>query len=529
MTDTYSPALVEFKAEVVDAADDAGGIRARIVPYGAPAPYGAGTVQFRRGGLALPAEPVPLTMDHGPRVLDRIGVLRDFQEDEDGAYATFQFSDVPAAQQVRTLIRDGAVTDVSIGVAEYATEGTGRDRTMTGVLDHVSVVHHGRFRDAGAGSKLLAVHNHATQEDTVENIDTGADTGAPDTATMADVETIRAEFAASVREDLAEFGATLDELRQALTEAPPVTSDHAWEAHLDAGIYRALGLDEMAEHAIADVVGDLGAADASPLAPDYYSGSALQQNIDRRRPLFAAAGRAEFPAYGNNLLSARVSQEVSVASGTAEKAEPSSQDLQLAAVTFPVEAHKGVVDVSMELIRRSNPDVMTVLRNSYLRQYAISTNADLATKLAAAATNTGAVLTTGTYAGLVTDIITQSNVIEDATGLPGDRLAVTGAQWIAILSLMDGGDRRQFAINGVQNADGSANLTTRAIDVGGVLIFRDYSVSNAIQFNQLSVRVGERAPEVMADRNLQAMGYDVGVFGETVAALWAAGTREFAA
>ena len=522
-------ALIEFRAEITDDAAGTGGLRARIVPYGAPAPYGAGTVQFLRGGLTLPTEPVPLTVDHGPRSLDRIGVLEDFQEDDDGAYASFRFSDVPDAQTIRTLIRDGALTDVSIGVAEYATEGTGKARTMTGVLDHVSVVPQGRFGKSGAGSKALSVHDH-TEETIVENETLPAD--APDQTIVQtfDADGLRAEFQDTLGRELAEFGSSLDEIRRMLTDTGPArVPDNAWMAAVDAGIYRALGLDELAEHAIADVIGDLGAADASGIVPDWYYANGLQQNLDRRRPLFTAAGRAQFPEYGNNLLTAEVDQEVQVASGTAEKAEPASRALQASAVTFPVEAHKGVVDVSMELMRRSNPDVMAVLRNSYLRQYAISTNADLATKAAAAAANTGAALTTGTYAGLIGDIITQSNAIEDATGLPGDRLAVTGAQWIAILSLIDGGDRRQFAVNGPENADGSALLTARGIDVGGVVIFRDYSVTNAIQFNQASVRVAERAPEVMADRNLQAMGYDVGIFGETVAVLWGAGMAEYAA
>ena len=517
--------FVNFAAEVVELEEleATGRARARIVPYGVAAPYGTGTVRFEAGGLELPSDPVPVTIDHGTGVLDRIGVLTGFEELEDGAYGELRFSDVPAAQSVRTLLRDGAVTDVSIGVASPSTHGSGEARTMSGLLDHVSIVPRGRFRgDHGAGARVLAVHDTRPEEvdpmETNETMTPGFEAAAED---------LRAEFRDTLTAELAEFGSTLDDLREQLAANPPPVAEHAWEAQLDAGIYRALGLGELAEHAIADVVGDLGTGDASPLAPDFYWAGGLQQNIDRRRPLFTMAGSATFPAYGNDLTSARLTQEVQVGTAAAEKAEPASRALTLTGTTFPIVAHKGVVDVSMELMKRSNPDVMRVLRDSYMRQYAISTNADLATKVEAAGTETGAVLDTSDYASLASDLITQSNVIEDATGLPGDRLAVTGAQWAVILGLVDSADRRQFSRSGDAAADGSALLTARAINVAGIWIFRDYSVSHAIQYNELTIRVAEDTPEVMADRNLSAMGYDVGLFGQTVAVLWPAGIIEY--
>lgn len=267
---------------------------------------------------------------------------------------------------------------------------------------------------------------------------------------------------------------------------------------------------------------------ASGLAPTFYWAGGLQQNVDQRRPLFANAGTAEFPAYGNDMQSAKVTQEVSVGQ-SAEKAEPSSQALHVAPITFPVVAHKGVVDVSMELMRRSNPDVMRVLRNSYMRQYAIATNADIAAKALAAGGATGAVLDTTSYGAFIKAVAEQSNAIEDATGLPGDRLAVTSTQWIEILSFTDGGGRRIFAPIGPENADGvTGPVVSRSIELAdGTRVFRDYSVAAAIQYNSATLARGEAAPEVMADRNLKAMGYDVGIFGETVVYTWAEGLKRY--
>lgn len=503
--------LIQFTAQI--ATDETSGeLRARIVPFDQAVPYGRGTVQFAKGSLTVP-DVVPMTIDHGDSVLDRIGVMDTYLETDEAGFASLRFLDTERAQDVRTIIESGAVADVSIGVADYTTEGN-TDVVMSGTLDHVSIVTHGRFsRTPNHPAKILSVHQEGEpMEDT-------------------NMEAMEAPTTTVVEFDDSHLIDEIKRLADDIDALKPTTREARFSADqvADAAIAQIFGMPQLSEHALADVIGDLGSADASGLQPDYYWPGGLQQNIDRRRPLFAAGGMAEFPTYGNTLASARVTQEVAVGSGTAQKAEVASQALQVIPTSFPIVWHKGAVDVAMELELMSSPDVRRVIRDSFWRQYAIATNTDAYAKLSAVATPTGAALDTSSYGAFVAQIIDTSNLIEDATGLPGNFLAVTPAEWGAILALTDGDDRRQFAVNSPSNADGAANLTVRSINIAGVNVFRDYSTTVATQFNQESFRKAERNPIEVAVTNVAKMGTDRGIIGASVIVHWAAGIYDYAA
>ena len=72
-------------------------------------------------------------------------------------------------------------------------------------------------------------------------------------------------------------------------------------------------------HALADVIGDLGSADASGIVPDSYWSGGLQHNVDKRRPLFNTAGSAPFPTSGNNLELPHVTQDTTVEAHAARR------------------------------------------------------------------------------------------------------------------------------------------------------------------------------------------------------------------
>ena len=164
-----------------------------------------------------------------------------------------------------------------------------------------------------------------------------------------------------------------------------------------------------------------------------------------------------------------------------------------------------------------------------LTAYATAVEGDASTKLQAAGTHTGAALDTATYAALVADLITTSDLIEDAIGSPGNILGVTPAQWIAILSLMDGGDRRQFSMMNPQNADGSGSLVTRGIDIGGIFVYRAPAALVALQYNQDSYKNAEKSPMNVVTTNVELMGRDVGILGATVNVTWPEGIYSYEA
>ena len=72
--------LAQFSVGLADLeVDDVGSLTARLVPFNTPMAYGSGRIQFAQGGLTVPAGTVvPLTIDHGTSVLDRVGVMKAY-------------------------------------------------------------------------------------------------------------------------------------------------------------------------------------------------------------------------------------------------------------------------------------------------------------------------------------------------------------------------------------------------------------------------------------------------------------------
>jgi len=489
----------EFKAQITESA--AGSLTALIAPFGVSVPYGRTTVEFAAGGIHVPNTPIALTVDHDSGVLSAIGVMTRSVESDAGLYADFQLADTEAGRDVRELLKLGAVTDVSVGI-ELSEDFDGG--VMSGTLDHVSVVQTGRFQSA----EVLSVHDEKEPQVAETTVET----------TASVVETVVEKFDdTEIKTAIAEMADKVD----VLAAGKPVAEFSAIEMYT-AMVAKGAGL-EVSNHALADVIGDLGSADASGIVPASYWGAGLQMKIDRRRPVVATAGSAPFPAAGNSLEVPKETQATLVAVRGAEKGAVNSRAWQAVVNSFPLVWYDGAVDISYEILSQSDPSVLQVVMASLLNQYAVASETSVAGVATAAATHTGGGLDTATYAGLVADIITTSDLIEDATGLPGDFLGVTSAQWIAILSLMDGGDRRQFAMINPQNADGSGSLLTRGIDVGGVFIFRAPTIGFALQYNQSSFKVGEKSPMTVAAENVELMGRDLGILASTVTVTWPEG------
>jgi HK97 family phage prohead protease len=125
--------------------DDGRTIVGVAVPYGQPTDIGPYTETFIRGAFAdVDPATVPLTATH-PRSGDQlpIGVAVELRNEPDGLYGSFKVSDVDLGNDVLTLVRDKAVTGLSIGFVPV-TDRWSRDRKsverVRAILDHVAVV-----------------------------------------------------------------------------------------------------------------------------------------------------------------------------------------------------------------------------------------------------------------------------------------------------------------------------------------------------------------------------------------------------
>ena len=312
----------QFEISLVgsEPADD-GSVSVRVMPYGEPSErldFWTGKVemiQFDEGSLSM-GDTVPLTVDHGAGVLDRIGVLSNHHSSSDGMYATLQFASSQAAQDTRELLEMGAVTDVSAGVwldeSREITDDAGIVHKF-GEVDHVAVVPHGQFADAGAGSKVLAVHSKEIQVDQTVEAPAVEPEVTVDYATAKDVETLRAQVASmavpgSVQtrgHDYKSLGELLVDVNAFARKTSPEATERV-TSFVDAGKIDASGtlirLDAFAFANPADVGNSIG----SGVAFDAYIPDLLEL-LRNGQPTLSLIQKRQLPTEGNRVFMPAVS------------------------------------------------------------------------------------------------------------------------------------------------------------------------------------------------------------------------------
>lgn len=121
------------------------------VPYGVQIRVGRYLETFRPGAFADHA-PAPLTATH-PRDAGTlpIGVSVELRDQPDGLHGVWKISKTSLGDEVLELVRDGAVTGLSIGFVPV-TDRWSPDRSQVervrAALDHVAVVRTPAYPDA---------------------------------------------------------------------------------------------------------------------------------------------------------------------------------------------------------------------------------------------------------------------------------------------------------------------------------------------------------------------------------------------
>ena len=283
-----------------------------------------------------------------------------------------------------------------------------------------------------------------------------------------------------------------------------------------------------ADFALADVIGDLGTADASGFNPDFYWSEGLQQNLDRRRPLFAAAGTGPFPG---------IRVEPDVGSGVpgsrcrvGEGPEGRDRDSGVAGCGYdvprrvPLGRRRRGARADFAVVAGCDagaPQLVPAgLRHRHRRRHRGEGVGGSDSDRCGAR-----------HGGLCVADGRHHRHVEPHRGRNRDARRQArrdvGASGSPFSGLVDTTDRRILSTIGSQNADGSAGLTVRGVDIGGVFVFRDPNVANAFQFNTESLVTHEKAPTMIQANNVPNMGVDMGIIGATVVSNWPAGLYKY--
>jgi HK97 family phage prohead protease len=134
----------------------------RFMPYNVVTRIGSYTESFASGAFSgADASTVPLTAPHPKDGAELpIGISVTLEDRDDGGWGEWRVSETTFGDDVLALVRDGAVSGLSVGfIADEATDVWTRDRKAVvrhhATLDHVAVVRSPAYADA----RIVAVRS----------------------------------------------------------------------------------------------------------------------------------------------------------------------------------------------------------------------------------------------------------------------------------------------------------------------------------------------------------------------------------
>jgi HK97 family phage prohead protease len=511
MTDDITTIEVDSVLEVRDAEQRL--IAGRIIPYGERIVVKGRPESFVRGALADVDITETRLLAHHDRTRP-IGRGVEMEEREDGAYAVFRVSQTREGDEMLALAADG--------VLQFSPGFIPRDQSADGVHRRVAALPETSLVTFAAypSANVLAVResDHMPENQNVETVDLTALEQRMDTL-AALVERVQATVDAPAPAKAAKAPTPI-EWFAAQVEALDGKSTQRREA-------LASKWDAFQTRALDDITGgETGAGDLSPasdlsgLVVEEFLGAQLVNVLDRRRRVFSRLGSFSMPRSGYARIPV-VAQHTEVGVRAGQKDPANSRKLIVQTQPFEAVWYDGAVDVALEVIRQAELPVLAMVWDDLLGQYAIATEAGVVDAIEAGGHGfayTGTALDVTDYEGFITDIATQAIEVEEGSGAPATLVALTKAQWIAVIAMVDATGRRVFSTVGASNADASAAVNASSITLpGGIEVFYGGSgLTQAFVTNEQSLKVADGGPERVEAVNVELMGRDLGVLGRTL-------------
>ena len=481
----------EFKAQITSSA--AGSLTARIAPFGVAVPYGSRTVEFAVGSIHVPQSNVPLTLDHADGVLSAVGVMTRSFETTDALFAEFTLADTEAGRDVRELLKLGAVNDVSVGIALTEDFEGG---IMSGTLDHVSVVSHGRIPNA----EVLSVHDD--KEPTV----------AEEEEATAPVVAYDDE---ELKQTMAEMADKIDTFTTKVVDEPALFSSLSDFVETMADDRRGMAdaVDKMAKFALASDT----TTGASGVVPDYLSSEYLSI-IDTTRAFNNNIPQDPIGSAGMSVVYPKRTSGPSVAEQVTENTEVDSTALVIGIQTVALKTYAGANKVSQQLITRSQPGFVDILFRELAGQYASVTDAaSIATAVAAAGDS-------NVLADLSTDAAVTFAAFNDANAAviagvrkPADTVWLAPDRWAQLNSLTDSSGRPLlvYGPNNPSNAQGQSQFNTMVAQYHGwtVRLDVDAATGTCLIANSMAMANLEQSPVQLSALQVDTLSTDIGIYG----------------
>ena len=413
-----NPDLIIAEAGDDDAPARIAGIAVPWAPVSAVVSDGT-RVAFERGAFDLSQKRAKLVENHD---LTQLRGTVEIADGDEGLEFTATFAKTAAARDAVELVKAGAYDSVSVGAnpTKWAYDDNGVMVVQAADLVELSLVAVPAFKDAViteiAASEPEAdeTENHANPEEEKVSEEIQTEAPAPVHATApvwAQPKSMKlpspGEYIAAMRRGGADF------------------------AQLNANIQAATG-----DVVLSDAAGVLPTPVVAPIYDD----------VNAMRPIVSALGTKAMPEAGSSFIRPYVKVHSSVAQQSTELSALSTADFEVDDISITKKTFGGKLVLSEQVIDWSSPSMLDAAITDMAGQYALATEYETVSTMAAAVTNTQEVVISSFTDDeeFITDLYLAASSIATTGNYLPNALVVSPKRWASLGALVDAQGRPVF-------------------------------------------------------------------------------------
>jgi phage head maturation protease len=388
---------VEIEPDAIQVRDlDKRELDIRIMPWNQTVDTLTGLEEFARGAFAdtQPSDVLLMGLEHeahfglgqnGQPVLTRhpIGKAVALDDRKDAQYGTFRVAKTSRGDEALALASEGIVRGASAefavipGGTQVSTVNGRRKSTHTRArLTGVSTT----YRPAYAQAGVVAVRAEAQGEAVMaEEPAAVAATNGQEPEEAPAIASVTSQMDAALSRFGERFVERIDKLEERYRSSFTIPSEQPAKPLVTMGewtktVFQMLTGDRIPESHMRTVQ-DLITTDNAGVIPEQFI-SEVRGVIDASRPFMETTRRLPTPSSGTSLRVPKITQRPTVAEQSAEKVELSSQKTIIGSDTFEMVTKGGVGDLSLQLLKRSDPSFLDLYVRLLAEAYAIEADSE---------------------------------------------------------------------------------------------------------------------------------------------------------
>jgi len=501
----------------VDAADfPKRELSGRIVTFNEEGVTSSGSTMFKPGSITM-GKTTKLLLEHNRA--QPIGFLKDFDEDEEGIYATFSIGKTTAGNDALVEASTGLRDGFSVGViAQKYKNVDGVLVVSASALKEVSLVTDPAIASAKVEIAASENNNSESEPETEEQSTEGeTQVETPTAVPEAPAETVEASKVVQA------------EAARPLYFATPRSPITTGGSYLEHSIKATLGNEDSRQYIKA-------ADDSFSTNPAFSPVSYVRdvaQNTNSDRPVIEACGGTRpLNSYGMTVSIPKITAN-STASTVAEGGDPTGTTaITSSYVDATVIKKMGFQRYSVELLDRSDPSFYEIMLSNLRDAYAQATDAYVIAQIIAG--GTVATATDADSAGIISFVSTESPAAYTATKRTAKSFVSGTSIWSLLLGAKDTTGRPIYNAGNPMNNAGSAIPTSIRGNVLGLDYYVDPNMlatsidNSAFIIEPRSIEIFE-SPALTLATNVPTTGeIEIALYGYIAAqAVFAGGLRKF--